>query len=504
MTGPSERLAHYHAIQRSFGPAHDLSNVRAHIGGPAAGASDAMHATAYTMGEHVAFRGSPSLWLAAHEAAHVVQQRAGVGLPEGVGRAGDPYERQADAVADRVAGGGSAHDLFTGVGGRLAVQRCECGGGQRCVCQEDAAGTTLGAVQRNSAPEVQDDSEGVVEIASPSGTPPSRLRTGEIGELAIAQFLDNEDVIPFPDWEKSTSGNGFDIVAFEKGQKRLWCIDNKAHSGTISEATSLSPGTFEDNLARTKEFLGRSRGVGDAEAALEAIARFERGELGAVVKVVSNAYAAGNAGFSDNLFDAGIKAFDYRLGKLFSSRAEWLADMRAAGFISGALRYVSKERIVSRRRGSGFASVGGLVFTLLAFGTALYAISQATNKVEAAVENLADFVIAGLVFRLTGPAVGTIVLSVLDMCSDDPVMNEECTRREVVIKFLKKSMPSAVKQRGWGITWDEVDPEIFQDAYDLLFNTDPIVWRPSTWTDQHQPAPASVYSPPPVAAPSPS
>ena len=114
VTGPGERLPHHQAIQRSFGPAHDLSAVQAHVGGPAAHANTALHATAFTMGEHVAFQAPPDLWLAAHEAAHVVQQRGGVSLSGGVGRAGDPYERQADTVADRVVSGRPAHDLFTG------------------------------------------------------------------------------------------------------------------------------------------------------------------------------------------------------------------------------------------------------------------------------------------------------------------------------------------------------------------------------------------------------
>ena len=61
-----------------------------------------------------AFKAPPDLWLAAHEAAHVVQQRGGVSLSGGVGRAGDPYERQADTVADRVVSGRPAHDLLAG------------------------------------------------------------------------------------------------------------------------------------------------------------------------------------------------------------------------------------------------------------------------------------------------------------------------------------------------------------------------------------------------------
>ena len=67
----------------------------------ASSASAKMGASAYASGNKVAFGGNPSLHTAAHEAAHVVQQRSGVSLSEGVGKAGDSYERHADAVAER-------------------------------------------------------------------------------------------------------------------------------------------------------------------------------------------------------------------------------------------------------------------------------------------------------------------------------------------------------------------------------------------------------------------
>jgi hypothetical protein len=77
------------------------------VGGPAVQATEGMGARAYATGNHVAFGTTPELHTAAHEAAHVVQQRAGVQLYGGVGRSGDAYERHADAVAD-LAPGGSA------------------------------------------------------------------------------------------------------------------------------------------------------------------------------------------------------------------------------------------------------------------------------------------------------------------------------------------------------------------------------------------------------------
>lgn len=111
INGNGVRLPHLDAIQRSFGH-HDVSSIRAHLGAEAAAASHSIGASAYATGEAVVFGGAPNLRTAAHEAAHVVQQRRGVNLPGGVGQQGDSYEQQADAVAARVVQGHSAESLL--------------------------------------------------------------------------------------------------------------------------------------------------------------------------------------------------------------------------------------------------------------------------------------------------------------------------------------------------------------------------------------------------------
>lgn len=121
VAGQPGPLPHFARIQRSFGPAHDLAPVTARVGGRAADAARRMGAAAYASGERVAFAAAPSLSVAAHEAAHVVQQRAGVRLPGGVGGAGDAFERNADAVAGRVVRGLSAASLLPAAPPRAAV-----------------------------------------------------------------------------------------------------------------------------------------------------------------------------------------------------------------------------------------------------------------------------------------------------------------------------------------------------------------------------------------------
>lgn len=121
--GSAGPLPHLDQIQRSFGPQHDLGGVKAHVGGRAAEASRHLGAEAYTIGEQVAFGATPDLHVAAHEAAHVIQQRVGVQLQEGIGRAGDKYEQHADQVASAVVAGRSAEGIlgkFTGADNRQA------------------------------------------------------------------------------------------------------------------------------------------------------------------------------------------------------------------------------------------------------------------------------------------------------------------------------------------------------------------------------------------------
>jgi Domain of unknown function (DUF4157)/Microbial transglutaminase len=97
-----------------------VTGVRAHTDGAAAGANAEMGSQAYARGNDVAFGGAPDLHTAAHEAAHVVQQRAGVQLKGGVGERGDAYERHADAVADTVVAGGSSEALLSTMAGAPA------------------------------------------------------------------------------------------------------------------------------------------------------------------------------------------------------------------------------------------------------------------------------------------------------------------------------------------------------------------------------------------------
>ncbi len=145
--GAGQSLPHLKTIQRAL-PEHDLRPIRAYTGGAAAGASRAMGASAYAFGDKVAFvQRNPSLHTAAHEAAHVLQQRAGIQLKGGVGQVGDPYERNADAIADAVVRRQTPPPVLGGRGGSApGVQRLSAVGdfvtGQRRMMSKGRKGLT--------------------------------------------------------------------------------------------------------------------------------------------------------------------------------------------------------------------------------------------------------------------------------------------------------------------------------------------------------------------------
>ena len=124
ISGSGRALPFQKKIQASFG-SHDISGVTAHTGKEAAEANRALGSKAYATGQNVALGPNADLHTVAHEAAHTVQQKAGVQLKGGVGQAGDKYEQHADAVADLVVQGKSSEGLLSemsGSGGGGAVQ----------------------------------------------------------------------------------------------------------------------------------------------------------------------------------------------------------------------------------------------------------------------------------------------------------------------------------------------------------------------------------------------
>jgi hypothetical protein len=185
-------------IQAAFGR-HDISGVRTQVGGAAAQAAQRMGAHAYAVGQRIGFRSQPDLRLAAHEAAHTVQQRQGVRLKDGVGREGDAYERQADAVAERVVSGQSAEPLLGqtgGAGSGASVQaKCDCGTCARCqgvgrVPDGEGAGVQMamvvGALRLWEAPLASEPEVEEAPPAAATGSEPEAVTPSGEGSGATA------------------------------------------------------------------------------------------------------------------------------------------------------------------------------------------------------------------------------------------------------------------------------------------------------------------------------
>jgi hypothetical protein len=113
MQGMGSPFPHSRRIQESFGD-HSIGHLRAHVDDNARELTKQGRAKGMTKGYRTAFaKTAPSVHTAAHEAAHAkVYELAHVNLPGDVGSVGDPHERLADQIADRVVAGRTATDLL--------------------------------------------------------------------------------------------------------------------------------------------------------------------------------------------------------------------------------------------------------------------------------------------------------------------------------------------------------------------------------------------------------
>ncbi len=183
------QLPHGARIQRAFGR-HDVSAIPAHTGRAASAAAGALGAQAYAADGQIAFGAEPDLHTAAHEAAHVVQQRGGVQLKGDVSQPGDALEQHADAVADRVVRGESAEQLLDDVapaGGAPAaprggqVQRLVAAGLEKtALAEQRVSGRLAGDPPRGPAGALPQFFSGKVEVDVPVRVEPNAEIMGEL------------------------------------------------------------------------------------------------------------------------------------------------------------------------------------------------------------------------------------------------------------------------------------------------------------------------------------
>lgn len=213
-------------IQTLFG-AHDVRGVRAHSDAAATAANASLGSTAYAKGNSIAFAGTPDLHTAAHEAAHVVQQRGGVQLKGGIGEAGDPYEHHADAVADKVVQGESAEALLSSMAGAPA-----------------SGASTSGAVQHKALQFLGTP----LDQTLPAGAdaPAFGEDKGEQRRYSVEQYVAM--------WEKE---QGRKMNATEKATLERGCIgitaNNLQGAGNPLDLAEGTYGTFEQAYAEMKK-----------------------------------------------------------------------------------------------------------------------------------------------------------------------------------------------------------------------------------------------------------
>jgi GH24 family phage-related lysozyme (muramidase) len=162
---------------------HDFSAVRVHSGQDADAAARSVNALAFTVGDAIVFRqrhydpsSDAGRRLLAHELAHVVQQKGGRAVPEGVSRADDPAEREADQIAEAIVHGSEA----------VAV---------------DSAVEIRRGISRQPAP----DPEGTPEPAAPQASPQSGEPQEGKPEEAPVYDKDIMDIAPKELTERATS-----------------------------------------------------------------------------------------------------------------------------------------------------------------------------------------------------------------------------------------------------------------------------------------------------------
>jgi hypothetical protein len=334
-------------IQKSFGK-HDVGGVKAHTGAAATQASQAMGARAFATGTDVAFSGTPDLHTAAHEAAHVVQQKQGVSLKGGVGKTGDVYEKQADAAADAVVAGRSAEPLLSRpAGGSPGVQRQ--------------------AVQRDGderEPESKEDgsyAQGEPAVSQAEGAAPPAG-----GEPAPAPAT--EQVEPAP----PMPGSG--------GPDELMCVDPSLPDAGVS--MPAGPTTAEP--ARVAETLQESRGPTHSPPA-----NASGGLLGAAWNVTTDAFGP-LVGYKRSR--GGWKASNFlNLGPSWDNVVKAANNDRGGGWLGNLARTTSTIRNIAEGIRSVCSAVGlvtrvlslvGLFPPLAPVGAFLATVSTVCSKIS--------------------------------------------------------------------------------------------------------------------------
>ncbi|MCA9683118.1 MAG: hypothetical protein KC457_13040, partial [Myxococcales bacterium] len=175
---------------------------------------------AYTAEGQVVFAEQrPSLHVAAHEAAHALQQQAGR-VPGGLGARGDGFERHADAVADAVVSGRSAEGILdrmpSGSGGSRSSSASEGAAVQRYGESEAVLGSRDTGMRRGNrrGSIVSTGGESIIvkDLARKMTTLDTSYRYDDFTEVLKKAALEEVDGLEDKDFEAWRTANEFHIV----------------------------------------------------------------------------------------------------------------------------------------------------------------------------------------------------------------------------------------------------------------------------------------------------
>ena len=267
----------------------------------------------------------------------------------------------------------------------------------------------------------------------------------------LDSFLDANGFVVFTDYGKLVNQGGIDRVAYDPKTDHVYLFDNAAQKKTINLKSALSVERLGvENLDGVRDVLDRYTGfTNEARAAWNA---------GRVEFVVANAHPGGTGGsFSRQVFERGWIALDFATGGFYRDvQSLWTARAQLSGQ-------------------KGFASVGGLAFTVVSVGGLVLALSEIDSSEElqdfaagAVVSGAASWVGARMLRSPVGGGVIGIVVGLKDDQGGDSEEEEQREREEEAVdRFLEHYFPDdAIAEGGAALR---------EQAWDLLFGTDPWV-----------------------------
>jgi hypothetical protein len=274
----------------------------------------------------------------------------------------------------------------------------------------------------------------------------------------------------YRNWELKVS-LGIDIIAYDPRHHYIYLIDNKAHGRTVGgDVSAFSPDRLaEENLERVRDLLDKHAGTPLSERAREAFRDATR-----VRFAVSNADPRGlNVDFSPEVYAAHWFAFDLATGGIYSSAQEFKAARNA--LLGNGPKPTGT---------AGFATVGGMVFSLVSVGGVVYALTQLNDLSDLPAFALHNVVTGGAAIALgrlarMGPTAGGVIGVMLTLPDDSggrsQGTSEEEIKEQLVSEFLARAFPAeTIRELGEGLR---------AEAREYLFNTQPLDVAPEPQRD---------------------